>query len=200
MAGNQGLAQPEEQKPTGSRKFMIRRYGYWKPGLEVMSPDGITLLYKMRRDSGRLIVSTAVDPNVVLGTVGYRGCDVQVRNSSLTPRPRRFYGGGLVYASPAWNGANVWWKHKSCFSPQVIWMYEGQFVAKLGRGHGGFNNVGEIEVDEAAMQRAPGGETAVIEEAVMVSFLWIELRRRQRQRRSTSVAGDSSAGDSSSCS
>lgn len=198
MAGNQRLAQPEDQQPTGSRKFMIRRYSYWKPGLEVMSPDGTTPLYKVRRHSGRQIVSTAAAPNVVLGTVGFHyfssRIDVQVRNSSFTLRPRRWYGSGLCYASPAWNGANLWWKHKSYFSSQVVCLYEGDvFVAKLGRGHGGFKNIAEIEVDEAAMQRAPGGETAVIEEAIMVGLVWMELRRRNNQRSSTSAIGDSSS-------
>ena len=84
----------------------------------------------------------------------------------------------------------------------MICLYEGKVVvAKLWLGHGGFKNIVEVEVDEAAMQRAPGGETAVIEEAIMVGLVWIELRRRQSQsqsyRQRSSIAA---AGDTSSCS
>ena len=193
MAGNQGLAQPGEHQRTTSRKFMIRRRGFWKPWLEIMSPDGITPLYIKRQT-----VSAAAAPDIVLGRVRFHcfssRIDVQVRNSSFTLRPRKWYGSGWYYASPAWNGATLWWKHKSHFSRQIFCLYEGEvFVARFGPGHGGSKNIAEVEVDEAAMQRAPGGETAVIEEAIMVGLAWIELRERNSQSSYTSAGGDSSS-------
>lgn len=55
-------------------------------------------------------------------------------------------------------------------------------MANLGPGHGGFKNIREIQIDEAAMGRAPGGETAVIEETVMVVLAILVIKRKNNRR------------------